>query len=370
MSRLISKISKAFKGWHEKKITISLITTGLIVTASGFSQNWWLSLGTSLVNDILHTQLEVPNESVNYIYLTISSIIGLGLITLGLWFYFQTKDKDKKRSMLQILHSSIESVSYSNINKDFSDYNIEAYYLNQSEELKVIDKQNLQHALREQKKVVQKILNRLDMNSNIDVAYFGLAHIPLVMLLGYQMADKSNCSFFEWNQNKLIWGNVEEKKVNFPPLLLEKCESVQGKAEEKDVVVKIGITYPISNSDLDGLNLEGLNSYYLYLDPPHRNAIISLEQLHVYQEKFRHLLDEINQNFPKLEIIHLFYSGQPSLAYRLGSVISPRMDAEIWVYNHVRSSYPKYKWAINLKKIDQSVDNRITGEEVNANVQS
>ncbi|MCS0543254.1 SAVED domain-containing protein, partial [Aeromonas veronii] len=125
---------------------------------------------------------------------------------------------------------------------------------------------------------------------------------------------------------------------------------------------------PIPNSDLSGLNLEGLNSYYLHLNPTHRNAIFSIEQLEAYKKQFRNLLDKINQSYPKLKRIHLFYSGQPSLAYRLGSAITQRMDKEIIVYNYVGTSYPKYNWAINLKKVEQPITVNITGDELSGNV--
>lgn len=152
-----------------------------------------------------------------------------------------------------------------------------------------------------------------------------------------------------------------ERKIGYPPLKIEKNDSKQG-AEDTEVVVKIGITYPIPDADLSGLHLDGFKSYYLHLKHPHRNAIVCLEQINEYQKQFRHVLDEINQTFPHLERIHLFYSGQPSLAYRLGSTISPRMDKDIWVYNHVGVANPKYNWAINLKKIGNLLNIKIKGE--------
>ncbi|MFD1348607.1 SAVED domain-containing protein [Oceanobacillus caeni] len=363
MKKILSLIKSVFKGMFEKRVTMLLLSTGLIIISSGLTQNWWVKPLVSVINSSFNLKIEIPEDSIQYGYLIITVIVGGCLIASAFWFYFKTRDKVKKQSMLQIRHSSIESVSYSNIGKDLSDYNIETYEINQTEELKVIDKHNLQHALREQGKIVQRILNRLEGSDDIELAYLGLAHIPLVLLIGYQIADKSNGLFFEWNQDKLVWENIEDGKGIYPALLIEKNELTQSLGESKEVIIKIGITYPIEDTDLRGLGLESLNSYYLYIDPPHRNAIISKEQLHVYKEKFRRLLDEINQKFPQLNRIHLFYSGQTSLAYRLGSAISSRMDAEIKVYNYVKKSFPKYNWAITLRKIGEPIEIKVIKED-------
>ncbi|MCM3567568.1 SAVED domain-containing protein [Neobacillus mesonae] len=361
MNNLFSKIKDFFRGWFEKKITFFLITSGVGVLSTGFAQDWWKSVLVSFINEVFDTHLENTEEPTNYVYLTISTLIGAGLIGLGFWFYFKTKEKVKKQTMLQIRHSSIESVDYTKVDVDLSDYNIEPYPILQLEELKVINETNLRHALREQEKTVTKILQRVDGNNDIELSYWGLAHIPLLFLLGYQIADKSNSSFYEWNQNQLRWEKVKDKQTIYPTLKIEKNNSKQGVDETNEVVVKIGITYPVNDADLNGLDLDNFNSYYLHLEHPHRNAIVCMEQLNQYQKQFRQLLDEINQTYPQLKKIHLLYSGQPSLAYRLGSAISPRMDKEIWVYNYVGISYPKYNWTINLKKIGNQISIKITG---------
>lgn len=371
MRKIISNIKKLFKGWHEKKIALLLIGTGSVIAVSGFPKEWWMNLIFPLINNVFHSNLNVPDiVSTDYLLLLFTVPIGIGLMGFGVWFYFKTKEKVKKQTMLQIRHSSIESVDYTKADVDLSDYTIEPYSILQSEELKTINEPNLRHALREQEKIATKVLQRIDGNADIELSYWGLAHIPFLFLLGYQIADKSNSSFYEWNQNQLRWEKVKEKQIKFPSLKMDKNISKQDIEETKDIVVKIGITYPVNDADLSGLHLDNFNSYYLHLDPPHRNAIVCIEQLNQYQKQFRQTLDEINQTFPHLERVHLFYSGQPSLAYRLGSSISPRMDKEVWVYNYVGVSFPKYNWAINLRKIGNPLNIKITRENPNGNEKS
>ncbi len=195
MNKIFALIKSVFKGMFEKKVTMLLLSTGLLIISSGFTQNWWLNPFISIINDVFNLKIELPGGTIHYGYLITTVIVGGCLTASAFWFYFKTRDKVKKQNMLQIRHSSIESVSYLNIGKELTNYNIEVYQLNQTEELKIIDKHNLQHALREQQKITQRLLNRFEGSDDSELAYLGLAHIPLVFLIGYQLADKSNILF-------------------------------------------------------------------------------------------------------------------------------------------------------------------------------
>lgn len=357
---MIEFAQRFLKGRHEKKISRTLIVTGSAILLSGITQNIWMGLLVNIFNDQFNTNLPDPNNSINYVYLSICIIVGGGLIWLGLKFYYRTKENDKLKPLVHIQHSSIQTVSYANINKDLSDFSLENYPINQLEEFRTIDSGSIYHALREQEKAVERIASRIDGSSDIEVSYLGLAHIPLTFLFGYQISDKLNASFYEWNQNELKWEAIESNAdIAFPTFYINANNSVQDVQSTREVVIKIGVTYPIPDEDIEELLLHNLNSYYLHLRPPHRNAIVSIEQLKTYKKDFRDILDEINQKYPHLERIHLFFSGQPSLAYTLGSTITSRMDNEIWVYNYTRTNAPKYTWCIRLPLKDKPIEVKI-----------
>lgn len=364
MVKLFEQYRKWLKGRFDRKIISMMIGTGLLVTSSPFILNWidvvlsFLKIANNLTGNKDSKDNTILAVCVGFV------LIGIGLILL---YFMKRKEKTKKHSLLQLNHSSIESAVYNNMDEVFSEYNIDVFPLNQAVEMKELSIPNLQHALREQEKTVEKVISRLNDVPNMEIAYLGLAHIPLVMLMGYQIADKAKCKLFEWNQNDFSWNSLREKSI-YPPLFLIKEDTIQPIEETTEVIIRIGVTYPIPKTDLDGLNLEHLNSYYMHLETPRRNVIESIEQLNDYQKEFRLLLDEINQRYPKLEKIHLFYSGQPSLAYRLGSSISPRMDKDIWIYNNVKSAYPQYKWALKLGKVGDDYSPKIIEEGMTANV--
>src|SRR5690625_4030024 len=238
LSKFFTNLDKFIERRHERKIVWGLIGGGLLIMTTGITSSNWVSIIAHISDYLFNTQFNIPAEPIDYIRLCFAFVGGLLLIGAGTWFELNVRKKRVKHTFLQILHSSIETVSYSKINKNFSDYEIERFHLNQSKELIAISESNLQHALREQEKFVQKALNRIDGKSDIDIGYFGLAHIPLVFLLGFQMADKFRPTFFEWNQNDLIWEEIKKKNVDYPKLLLTKNEEKQQIDKTTDIVIK------------------------------------------------------------------------------------------------------------------------------------
>lgn len=364
MNKIKEFVKKYFSGFFEKKVTLNVIRIGSTLVLAPFTTNFLIEITISLINHYLGTDIKISRktEEVSDAIQWGGMILGTLLILGALVFYlYSEKKKEKRKALLQIAHSSIESVAYTNFDVDLDDYEIEQHKISLKEELKTPNKGNLGHAIRVQSKIVQEILQRADGRADIEASYWGLAHVPLTFLLGYQMADKLNTSFYEWNQDELKWNKVKEKNTSHPDLLVSK-QLNQPREEVEDVVIKIGITYPIDDIALSGLGLEGTDSYYLHISPPERNAIVSEKQLNVYQSVFRKTLDEVNQSYPNLKKVHIFYSGQPSLAYRLGSCISPRMDKDIWVYNYNATSDPKYPWSISMKKEWDDVQIHVTGD--------
>lgn len=354
-------LKKFFKGIWEKKVSMTLISAGIATLISAFNENLFWYYFISAINEITDLHLVYKEKTTSIGILIFQGFVGVFLIITGIWFFFKTRERKDRQTLVQVRHSSIEAVNYTKTDSDLSEYEIEPFFIHQGDEIRNLSEDNLRYALREQEKMAKKINHRIDGSDRTELSYWGLAHIPLMFQLGYQVADKTTSSFFEWNQNRQQWEKIKESSTSFPPLILSSNEPFDV-TTQTEVVIKIGITYPILDSDLENLGLEGANGFTFQLERPKRNAIVSKRQLDEYKETFRDLLDTINQTYPAIEKIHIFYSGQPSLAYRLGSAISPRMERfkEIWVYNYLGGNY---NWKIRLGKIDQLVEAELIGED-------
>lgn len=361
-------IYQLYKGKIENKIVKALLAAGSACIFAAVAPNYLLPIIIEVSNQYLNTHFDVPTLNLDYIVLGALISIGILFYSCAIFFYFKTNKKINFGTLLQIRHSSIESSNTSKKNRNQSNYKIETIDIDQNLEMSNTSKQGIENALYIQEKAANKILQSTNGNDSISVEYYGLAHIPLVILLGYQISDKIPVKFYEWNQNQGQWESIDSNHKNYPPLILEKNDEKQPLNAASEIVVKIGLTYPIPNENLKGLNLLHLNSYYLHLESPHRNNIINIEQLQKYKAEFRNLLDVINQKYTNLKKVHLFYSGQTSFAYSIGSAVTPRMDKEIIIYNYVGSESPQYNWNLNLKKISQQITVELTKEYEKNNV--
>ncbi|MCM3623690.1 SAVED domain-containing protein [Brevibacillus borstelensis] len=357
-----------FRDWHDKKIAMMLIGTGCTSILGSFATPWWLNPFIQLVNERLHTNIKIPDSSVDYVVMIAGLIVGIILIRWGIKYRQRTKTKNKK--MVQVRHASVEVVNYTKIHADLDDYEVVPLTINQFQEMNEITEFNLKMAWKKQEHIVFDLLVHINDPSTNEIVYMGLAHIPFQFLLGYQVADKTSVRFFEWSRTELAWKPLKEGNDSFPEMVLLKNEK-QAPDITEEIVIKVGITYEIFDWQLEGHGLENVNIYYLKLDPPRLDAITSVEQINKYKQQFRDLLTEIHHMYPKLRKVHIFFSGQPSLAYKFGSSISARMDSnkEFWVYHYVGSSPIKYPWALRLsKELKDDSFKIVLGEKSNADV--
>ncbi|MCW1927885.1 SAVED domain-containing protein [Bhargavaea beijingensis] len=349
----MNKFKKFLSGWHDKRIVYTLITTGCASILGGLSTSLWLTSIIHLANEKLNANIPIPGAEVDYISMAVGTLVGLILINKGL--KLRMSNLTTKKRIIQIQHSSIEGVNFTNTRDDLGEYEVIPLNINQYQELKEVNQFNLQMAWKKQEHMVDNL--RAHINEGLsEIAYMGLAHIPFQFLLGYQISDKTDIKFYEWNRTEKIWMRLSEKERSFSKLLLIKDESKQDADSVEEVVVKVGITTEVLDSQLEGHGLETLNSYYLKLESPEMDAINSTKQLNAYKKQFRELLSELHNKYQNLKKVHIFISAQPSLTYSFGSSISARMDSnkEFWIYNYIGSSTVKYPWAL---KISQKIEN-------------
>lgn len=357
----MAKAVKAiFNGFLEKRIILTLLSAGVLLLGNSFFKRdiWWF---LTVFLKSVGFDIEPGEDSITLSSSIVQAICGLILIGLSLWFYFKNKRKNPSKTMHRIWHSSVEVANYSNVSEDLSDYTIVDHDISLREEMKSLDEKSLALAVSIQGSKVSQINNKQDGVNQGELSYWGLAHIPLMFQLAYQIADKTSTSFYELNQNKGQWEKVDYNKKPFPNLNVIE-DSPNEKASQTDVIVAISVTHQVEDHQVDAVGLDGVNRYHLQIPNPARNSVISKNQLDDYKDKFRKLLDTIRVSYPNLKRIHIFYSGQPSLAFRLGSAISERDESnkEIWLYNFVGN---RYNWKLKLHKHHEESEFEIIKED-------
>lgn len=323
----------------------ALIVGGLAIIG-GASSPVWLPFAQALFEEVTEIEVIQYIESINLFLVCIGFlVILLGVCLIVIDKKISSEKVDKVKKALEIRHTSIESnVSFEKSTKDT------VIEINQVRKMDDYSLYSIQSALDMQNDKFSELTVMLNNEDYENVKYKALAHIPLTFLAGYQISDKISLIYFEWNQNDFSWSEINDNTEPYQELINMESEILESGSD--NVAIKIGVTYPVSDSDVLDTQVSFKRIYSLSLEEPKRNSIVSRSQLMEYKTQFRDLMDNINQNNREVNNVHIFYSGQPSLAFILGSSISKRMDKNIFVHNHIATETPKYSWGIKLHKSD------------------
>lgn len=201
-------------------------------------------------------------------------------------------------------------------------------------------------ALCRQKEMLARLDAILQEHPKCELGYFGLAHIPLMFHMGYEI-NRREVQMFGNDYDSGEWVDLPEKSVQsdvlvggFPEHIVE---------QPGDVVMLMSVSYTITSPEPNEIVNHPLAHIHIRAEKPQLGLIDSQEILNKFTQTFRNALQRINQCFPHVQRVHLFYAGPPTLAFRCGQQINRNIDPEIIVYNYSRRDYPNYRWALNLQ---------------------
>jgi hypothetical protein len=203
-----------------------------------------------------------------------------------------------------------------------------------------------QQALQQQKQMLVRLEDILRENPNCELGYFGLAHVPLMFHMGYEINrrevrvfgnDYDNANWFELHQNHEPPHIIVD---GFPKDIIE---------EAGDIILLMSVTTSIVSREPNEIVDRPLATIHIRAKNPHRGLIDDEAALNGFTKTFREVLEKITVQFPNVQRVHLFFASQPTLAFRCGQQINRNMDPEIIVYNYSNRDQPKYRWALNLQ---------------------
>lgn len=202
--------------------------------------------------------------------------------------------------------------------------------------------------IRRLERVPQELSGLLGSAPDSSIAYYGLPHIPLAFYLGYLLSDnKYQMDLYELNTQSGRWNQLSgiESWIEIGTTVRQVSKTDQF----GDVVVAIGISFPVHSSEIAELKLLNvLATVEINARHPQRELISSQNQIDQVCAEFRHVLELIKNKFQNRQRIHIFYAGPVSLCFALGRCVSERLDPEIIVYNYSLKTSPHYSWALSL----------------------
>jgi len=201
-------------------------------------------------------------------------------------------------------------------------------------------------ALQIQKQMLIRLNNILGENPNCELGYFGLAHVPLMFHMGYEI-NRREVRVFGNNYDTSEWFDLPENHI--PAHIIVDGFPKDPIEEIGDVILLMSVTTNIISKEPNQIVDHPLATIHIRAKNPHRGLIDDEKSLNEFTRTFREILEKINVQFPNVQRVHLFFSSQPTLAFRCGQQINRNMDPEIIVYNYSKQDQPHYRWALNLQ---------------------
>jgi hypothetical protein len=201
-------------------------------------------------------------------------------------------------------------------------------------------------AAQRQRDLEERVAALLARHPEAYLAYYGIAHIPLLFLAGYTLSNRRAIMLFENDRYARTW-DLLQRGGAAPALHLSGLPSTVDWGCG-DIVVRMSISYRVTEEVVAEIIPEPLVSLELGLKQPQLDAITSERQLRKYTQAFRQLMDQIHHCFPNATGIHIFYAGPPSLAFCCGQLVSKTIHPRLIVYNFFGKDRPKYSWGLDL----------------------
>jgi hypothetical protein len=201
-------------------------------------------------------------------------------------------------------------------------------------------------AARRQHDLEERVAALLVQHPDAQLAYYGIAHIPLLFLAGYTLSNRRAILLFENARYTRSWDLLQRER-DTPALHLSGLPA-DIERRQGDVVVRVSISYRVTEDTVAEVIPEPLASIELGLDQPQLDAVTSEPQLWAYTRAFRDMMDLIHHYLPRATGIHIFYAGPPALAFACGQHVSKTIHPRLVIYNFFGRDQPRYSWGFDF----------------------
>jgi len=260
--------------------------------------------------------------------------------------------KSQKPTLIAIRHQSMERIprnaivtALPTVLRDCELVEIEVNQCDLFRDSRLIDPHA---AARRQRDLEGQVATLLVQHPKPHLAYYGIAHIPLLFLAGYTLSNRRSVLLFENDRYTRGW-DLLRRGGEATPL------QVTGMPEEVtwgtgDVAVLFSISYRVTQAAVAEVVSARLASIELGLAQPQLDSVTSEHQLRTYARAFRQTMDRVHERLPGATGIHIFYAGPPSLAFLCGQLVSKTIHRRLVIYNYVGKDRPQYAWGLDLTR--------------------
>jgi hypothetical protein len=258
------------------------------------------------------------------------------------------------KKLIAIHHTSLDRRTslvdsiYTNIHQ-LRDYSIQEIEINQSSFYKGGRLVMPGEAFKIQKSFDKKLNHLIEKYPDALIGYFALAHIPFMFHLGYE-ANIREVQVFASHRQARYWKALQDGDATWQDIRVENI-SKQTNVDVEEVIIRMSISYPILIEQIKGVvDITSKPIIHITVADPMPDLVNYETQLNEYASAFYQTLVNIKKFFPRAKLLHVFFSGPPTLAFRCGQQINRTIDPDVIVYNYSNKDEPNYGWALNIQK--------------------
>lgn len=298
-------------------------------------------------------------------------IVIIALLAFVIVSYLELNFSNPRAQIIALRHQSFEGnarrLSAQDLPKTLKNSKIHHEDIDQSQYYKNGILQGPEVALQVQSAVATKMKTLLGANSQARFAYYGKAHIPLVLTLGYQMQG-SSVLLFELDRVDGHWQGVENGKKNALDVIVERSGALQ---PEGDAVIRVSISYPVNEPEILPVVPAPHADIHIKIGQPRIDTIETREQVDAIADAFRAALDELKHSDTPPARIHVFCAAPMSIVFAMGRRISATIHPPVLAYNYTAGTSPRYAWGVQLTGIPEPlIIHPKKPEQESSNVQS
>jgi hypothetical protein len=181
-----------------------------------------------------------------------------------------------------------------------------------------------------------------------DIRYFGIEEVPIAVALGAYLSDERNVECRDWDRkDRFAWpDDSPELEFDIERAPLEKIEAAG------DVVIRVEVTSPIADEDVDTLVPFGTRLADMAIRPqgriPEPGLVRSGADLDRFRQAIRKVIASIDALRPNTQTIHLFVAAPVSVAIATGQALRLRNGRPTQTYRFRARNQPRTQRALLL----------------------
>ncbi len=183
-----------------------------------------------------------------------------------------------------------------------------------------IERENLQRQFRE------KVRERLQSKDIEHFSVFALTPQPLLVKLGRLLSDIPAAEVYQLHREPPDW-IWQEPPVGFDYILQEP------ETRKNTVALNLSLSATVDNSRITSVLGDDISIWTLAIEKPNNDFLKSREQLSLFRQTFRQLLDRIKAAHGQDSMLHLFPAVPVSIAVEIGRVWMPKADLPFCIYD-------------------------------------